>query len=133
MKNKPLFTYEQSPGAPRKAYRARVPGLVARDCATQTVFPVNDISAGGISLEDDAAALNVGNVLNIDVLLRDHVILTGLLAEVARRKDHVAGLKFTDLTQRQEERLDKLVLEVQKYIISKTKLYGSHIDDEHTT
>jgi hypothetical protein len=133
MKEKPIFTYESSSGSSRHAYRARVPGLVARDCATQALYPVNDISAGGMSLEDEAGSLKAGDVLSMDVLLKDHVILTGLAAEVARRHETVAGLKFTDLTRRQEERLDKLVLEVQKYLISKSKLHGSRFDDEHKT
>jgi len=130
---KTILLYESCDGTCRKAYRTRVPGLVAKDCATQAVYPVQDISATGISLVDEAGALKEGDVLHMDVVLKDHSIVTGLLAEVARRCENTAGLKFTDLTQRQEERLDKLVLEVQKYLISKSKMYGSDIDDEHKT
>lgn len=131
--NKLTFTYETPSGMPRQAYRARVPGLVGRDIASQTVYHVRDISAGGVSLEDPARALKTGDVLELDVLIRDRVIIAGLRAEVARHVETTAGLKFTGLTRHQEERLDKLVLEVQKHLISKSKHGGSHIDDEQTT
>lgn len=131
--NKLLFTYDASSDLPRQAYRARVPGLLGKDVATQAVYLVRDISAGGISLEDPAGALKTGDALKLDVLIKDRTIIAGLSAEVARHVEAIAGLKFTGLTQHQEERLDKLVLEVQKHLISKSKHGGSHIDDEQTT
>jgi len=130
---KPILLYESSSGTSRKAYRTRVPGLAVKDCATRKVYPVQDISAAGVSLMDEEGTLKEGDGLHMDVVLKDRSIVAGLLAEVARRHGNVAGLKFKDLTQRQEERLDKLVLEVQKYLISKSKMYGSDIDDEHKT
>jgi len=131
--NKLFFTYESTSDVPRQAYRARVPGLLGRDVATKTVYLVHDISAGGISLEDPAGALKTGDGLELDVLIKDRTIIAGLRAEVARHVETIAGLKFTGLTQHQEQRLDKLVLEVQKHLISKSKHGGSHIDDEQTT
>lgn len=133
MKEKPLFTYEPASDVQRQAYRARVPGLMAKDVATQAQYHVHDISALGMSLEDPGGTLKQGTPLVFDVLLKDHAIIVGLGAQVARQNVPVTGLKFTDLSQRQEERLDKLVLEVQKYLISKSKTCGSHIDDEHKT
>ena len=133
MKEKPLFTYEPASDAQRQAYRTRVPGLMAKDAGTQATFQVNDISALGMSLEDPGETLKQGDARQFDVLLKDQAIVTGLMAQVARHQASVAGLKFTDLTQRQEERLDKLVLEVQKHLISKSKTCGSHFDDEHKT
>lgn len=128
-----FFTYESPSEGPRQAFRAHVPGLLGKDAATQALFPVRDISAGGISLEDQTGALKIGDILELDVLIRERTIISALKAEVARRVETVAGLKFTGLTRHQEERLDKLVLEVQKYLISKSKNGGSHIDDEHKT
>jgi hypothetical protein len=133
MKNPFSFIYEQSSDMPRQAYRARVPGLKAKDLATQKVFQVHDISAFGIALEDEAGVLKIGDALEIDILLKDHSIIAGLKAVVTRCQNRVAGLKFLDPTQRQEERLDKLVLEVQKYLIFKSKIGESHGDDEHET
>ena len=132
MKKQPL-SFELVTDGPRKAYRARVPGLMAKDLAAKKLYPVHDISAGGFSLEAVAEDFTTGRVLEFDVLLKDHVIIAGLKAELSRHGNGVAGLKFTDLTQRQEERLDKLVLEVQKHLISKSKHGGSHIDDEQKT
>lgn len=128
-----FFTFEPGYDAHRQAYRAKVPGLSAKDKASGASYPVQDISAGGVSLADPEGALGSGCALEIDILIREHVIITGLKAEVARRHKDVAGLKFTDLTRRQEERLDKLVLEVQKHLISMKKSGGSHIDDEQET
>jgi c-di-GMP-binding flagellar brake protein YcgR len=131
--NKLSFSYDSTSSVPRQAYRAQVPGLMARDVATGTPYHVRDISAGGTSLEDPAGVYKTGDVLVIDVLIKDRVIIPGLKALVARHVETIAGLKFTDLTQRQEEHLDKLVLEIQKYLISKSKHGGSHIDDENPT
>jgi len=128
-----FFTYEPETDVPRQAYRAKVPGLSARDKATGSGYSVQDISAGGLSLDDRNETLKKGDAIEIDVLLKDRVIIAGLKAEVARRQNETAGLKFTGLSQRQEERLDKLVLEVQKYLISKNKSGGSPLDDEQET
>lgn len=134
MKKQQSFSFEMVSDGPRQAYRARVPGLMAKNLATQKLYPVQDISAGGFSLEAPEGDLPSGKMLEFDVLLKDHVIIAGLKAEQSRNGNGVTGLKFTDLTRRQEERLDKLVLEVQKHFISKSKQDGgSHIDDEHKT
>ena len=130
---KPLFTYEASADAPRQAFRAKVPGLKVKDRATQKVYQVHDISAGGVSIVDEVDALKPGDALDIDILLKEHAIIAGLKAGVARCQNSTAGLKFIDPTQRQTERLDKLVLEVQKYLIYKSKIGGSHGDDAHET
>ncbi|MFZ5427227.1 MAG: PilZ domain-containing protein [Thermodesulfobacteriota bacterium] len=127
------FSYEPESDVPRQAYRAKVPGLTARVAASGAGYNVQDVSAGGVSLEDPGETLKGGDVLELDLLLKDRVIIAGLRAQLARRHKESAGLKFTDITQRQEERLDKLVLEVQKYLISKRKIGGSHIDDEQET
>lgn len=128
-----FFTYEPEKEAQRKAYRAKAPGLKARDRGTAALYEVLDISAGGISLDDAAGQLQPGTALELDVLIREQVVIAGLSAQVTRRHENLAGLRFTNLPQRQEERLDKLVLEVQKYLISKMKSGGSHIDDDQQT
>ena len=94
---------------------------------------MQDISAGGVCLDDPAGTLAPGKSLELDVLIREQIVIAGLPAQVTRRQGDMAGLKFTGLAQRQEERLDKLVLEVQKYLISKMKSGGSHIDEEQQT
>lgn len=127
------FTYDAGPEANRQAYRASIKGLMAQAVVTRDVYAVHDISAGGISLRDTRGSLKPGDTLAIDIQLNGRVLIAGLAAEVARRHEDVAGLRFKDLSRRMEERLDKLVLEVQKYLITKSKTCGCHIDDEHTT
>ena len=117
-----FFSYEPETEAQRQAYRATV-----------ALYGVQDISAGGVCLDDPAGTLAPGKSLELDVLIREQIVIAGLPAQVTRRQGDMAGLKFTGLAQRQEERLDKLVLEVQKYLISKMKSGGSHIDEEQQT
>ncbi|GFK95694.1 Flagellar brake protein YcgR [Fundidesulfovibrio magnetotacticus] len=133
MKNDLMFTYEAEKEANRQTFRARFPDMAAWTLPLEQSFPVHDISAGGVSLDDPGGALAEQAELVLDILLRGRPLIRSLKAQVARRKDTVAGLKFLDLTRRQEEHLDKLVLEVQKYLIAKQKTGGSHIDDDNQT
>jgi predicted NBD/HSP70 family sugar kinase len=130
--SKLTFSFDKASGSARQAYRARVPGLRVRVRATGSAFRAADISSGGVFLED-AQSLGAGCQIEVDVLIQDAVIVSGIRAEVARVLPDGAGLMFTGLTQRQEERLDKLVLEIQKHLISKKQSGGSHIDDEQET
>lgn len=130
--SKLTFSFETASGSARQAFRARTPGLCACVRPSGEVFKASDISSGGVFLED-AQSLGAGNQIEIDVLIKDAVIVAGIVAEVARVLPDGAGLRFTGLTLRQEERLDKLVLEIQKHLISKKQSGGSHIDDEQET
>ncbi len=128
-----VFTYEPERDNPRQAYRAKVPGLAAKDRAMDASFVVQDISVGGVSLLDPDDKLKMDQSLEFDVLIKEHVLIVGIKAQVTRRDGTLVGLRFNELEQRQEERLDKLVLEVQKHLISKRKSGGSHIDDDSKT
>uniref|UniRef100_A0A7C4EJ87 PilZ domain-containing protein n=1 Tax=Fundidesulfovibrio putealis TaxID=270496 RepID=A0A7C4EJ87_9BACT len=127
------FTYESDACDSRQAYRARVRDLSAVARADGQYYSVHDISAAGISLEIEGAQPPLDAVLEVDVFIREKPVVTGLKAQVARHAGPVVGLKFTDLTEQQEQRLDKLVLEVQKYLISKSRSSRCPIDDEHET
>ena len=127
------FSYQPATDAPRQAFRASMPGLAAKVAPDGDMHDVHDVSAGGLSLEDSKRSLALGLTLTLDLHLKGRVIITGLQAEVARHEKDLTGLKFTNLSRKQEEHLDKLVLEVQKHHISKSKNAGSHFDDDPKT
>jgi len=131
--NELFFTYDADTEEHRKGYRARLPGIGAQAVGTQEAYDVHDISVGGLSLVDARQSLVPGDERTLDLLCKGRRLISGLAAQVARRQGDLAGLRFTDLTQRQEQQLDKLVLEVQKYLITQSKNRGCHIDDEHAT
>ncbi|WP_243367565.1 PilZ domain-containing protein [Fundidesulfovibrio soli] len=127
------FSYEGDANEHRKAFRASMPGLVALAAGMPEPYHVGDVSAGGISLADPRSLLQPGDERELDLVCKGRKLISGLAARVARRNGELAGLTFTDLTLIQEQKLDKLVLEVQKYQITQSKNRGCHIDDEHAT
>jgi len=133
MKNDLTFTYEPEKEANRQAFRAQFPDMAAWVLPLEKRLRVRDVSAGGASLDDPQGLLGQGEQATLDLLVKDRVLIRGIAAQVARHTGAVAGLRFTGLTRKQEEHLDKLVLEVQKYLIAKQKTGGSHIDDDNTT
>lgn len=127
------FSYEGDANEHRKAYRASLPGISALAAGAPEPYDVGDISAGGLSLVDPRGMLQPGDECALDLVCKGRKLISGLAARVARRNGCLAGLTFKDLTQAQEQKLDKLVLEVQKYQITQSKNRGCHIDDEHAT
>lgn len=124
------FSFEEAAQEARQAFRTSVPGLEARDTSSGRAYPVHDISAGGMSLEDKGRAIEPGELLCFDLCFKGRALIAGLAARGVRHGQDRAGMKFETKSPRQEERLDKLVLEVQKYHIAKNKTGGSHIDHE---
>ncbi len=108
----------------RQAYRTRVPGLDVRlNTKTGPVdCPVNDISALGFAFADNPRSYSAGLVFTFDLLLGKKIFLGDLKAKVVRVLDNgVIGCNFQELDRRQEIKLDKLVLEVQKHLIEMRK------------
>ncbi|MFP5239993.1 MAG: PilZ domain-containing protein [Acidobacteriota bacterium] len=127
------FSYEGDANEHRKAFRASLPGLVALAADAPEPYSVGDVSVGGLSLADPQGELRPGAEHTFDLVCKGRKLISGLAARVARRNGELAGLTFRDLNQTQEQKLDKLVLEVQKYQITQSKNRGCHIDDEHAT
>lgn len=127
------FTYLFESAIKRCGFRTKVPGLVALLHGPPASFSVNDISAGGLCVRDPDGLLVLGSAVTLDLELVGKSFLRDARAKVSRHQDGLAGLYFVELTRRQEERLDKLVLEVQKRAISKSKTNGLPIDCKEKT
>jgi hypothetical protein len=70
----------------------------------------------------DEAQPSKGDVLEVDFVLGDKLLLAKAGVQVVRTtSDGLIGCMFSDLTLKQEAKLDKLVLEVQKRMISLRK------------
>ena len=108
----------------RQAFRTRVPGLDVR-VITQNGpqdFPVNDISATGFAFADSPRKYSSGMVFSFDLLLGKRLFLGDLKGKVMRVLDKgIIGCNFMEMERRQEIKLDKLVLEVQKRLIELRK------------
>lgn len=134
MKKKESLSFAfEAPEGNRQAFRACLEGLVAQVGPAQAGYSVGNVSAGGVGLHDANGTLRPGDSCEIALLYKGRSLASGLSARVTRRDGDMAGLRFTDLSRRQEERLDKLVLEVQKYLITQRKNRGCNIDEEHET
>lgn len=104
---------------PRKAYRTPVPGLEARVHHLNKFLKIHDLSALGMGLVDnDLKRLQVGHLFDCDLFLNKKLYIAGLKAKIIRIKNDVVGCQFEAMNARQEARLDKLVLEVQKRLIA---------------
>ncbi len=109
----------------RKAFRTQVPGLMVRIKDRKEPYQVKDVSAGGFAFLDESRSFKEGAVLEVDLLLKTKLFLGGLKARVMRVLDNgITGCNLEDLDPRQEARLDKLVLEVQKRLIAQRRLQG---------
>ncbi len=115
------FTLEGE-NLPRRAFRARVVGLAARVHSHGRDYPVRDISATGLALLDETRGFRQGESLVVDLEIHRKAFLKDLPARVIRVLENgIVGLDFTQLDLKAEERLDKLVLEIQKRLIDLRK------------
>jgi hypothetical protein len=110
-------------GMPRKAYRISLPGLVVRIKEQKKFYVVKDISACGVAFSPNSGkgSFEIGQKLTIALIYRKRLIVRELLARVVRSQETIVACEFIDLDHRQEYRLDKFVLEVQKILINKQK------------
>jgi hypothetical protein len=108
----------------RHAFRTHVPGLDVRVVTHDgpREFPVRDISATGFAFTAPARDFSMGMLLSLDLLLSKRLLLGDLKAKVVHvREEGAVGCSFQEMQRRQEIKLDKLVLEVQKRLIELRK------------
>lgn len=117
------FKLPEDRSGDRNAFRTRVPGLEIRIPGHGKLYPVTDVSAGGFALEDDGKPFSLGQKMACDLLIKGQPYLPGVNICVRRiiPDKLLVGCSFEGLDRRQEVRLDKLVLEVQKRLISMRK------------
>ncbi|NMC48406.1 MAG: PilZ domain-containing protein [Desulfovibrio sp.] len=115
------FTLEGE-NLPRRAFRARVVGLAVRVHSHGRDYPIRDISATGLALLDETRGFRQGESLVVDLEIHRKAFLKDLPAKVIRVLENgIVGLDFMQLDLKAEERLDKLVLEIQKRLIDLRK------------
>lgn len=107
----------------RKAFRTRVPGLFIRITESGREYQVKDLSASGFAiLEEERTRFKEGQTFLFDLLLAKKLFLTQITGKIMRVLDNgIIGCNFAGLDRRQEMKLDKLVLEVQKRLIELRK------------
>ncbi|CCO22157.1 PilZ domain-containing protein [Maridesulfovibrio hydrothermalis] len=114
-----------SKNAARGAFRTSLPGLVIKISGYPEPHNVKDFSVNGLAFASGKDKFEVDSQFEIDFILGKKVILSGLVVKVVRDIGKgLIGCVFVDLNKYQEERLDKLVLEVQKRMILLRKQKG---------
>ncbi|MFO7727568.1 MAG: PilZ domain-containing protein [Desulfonatronovibrio sp.] len=117
----------------RKAYRVSIPNLEITIKDREEKFQALDISAGGVAFsfsEKENPGLEQGQEIKISLVIRSRVFLEDLRAVVVKTGDSFAACEFKDIPLRQEARLDKLVLEVQKKMIELKRRKSQEEDEE---
>jgi c-di-GMP-binding flagellar brake protein YcgR len=111
----------------RQAYRAPMPGLRAQihDGPRLRIYNMSISGAAyqisGQDARGYARLLKEGSIFVADLMGREKIIIAGVEHEVVRMTEDLLGCQFVNLSPRQEAKLDKLVLEVQKRMISMRK------------
>ena len=110
----------------RSAFRAGIPGLVMKVEGYSESFDVKDISAKGIAFYAEENVFELETQFEVDLILFGRDILLGLTVRAVRDIGKgLMGCIFIDIDKYQEERLDKLVLEIQKRMIQLRRVKGS--------
>lgn len=106
-------------GSQRRAFRAKIPGVMVFVPSRGMSFDVVDLSAMGLAFTDAAKGFTEGQSIEFDLLINKKVFLNKLTAKVMRVLDKgIIGCNFEGVDHRKEVKLDKLVLEVQKRLIA---------------
>lgn len=113
-------------GTQRRAFRAKIPGLGVHVGATGTTHEVADVSAMGLAFFGKGlGGFKAEQSIEFDLLINKKVFISKLHAKVMRVLDNgLVGCNFENMDRRQEVKLDKLVLEVQKRMIALRKKQG---------
>jgi len=106
----------------RKAFRTRVPGLTVLFSGQKRAFEVKDLSATGLAVLEHETGIKEGQRMTCDLLINNKLFLGEIKVDVCRVLDNgIIGANFADLNRKQQAKLDKLVLEVQKRLIELRK------------
>ncbi len=116
------FTIEYTPSSPRKTLRVTTTSLFARFDPKGPCYPLNDISASGISFtykDISPAPCEVNEIRPLQILLANNKVLMQAKIKCLHVFPKFIGAVFVDLDRHTEAKLDKLVLEIQKQQIAK--------------
>lgn len=114
----------------RQAFRTKVPGFNARFEGVQGEFPVKDLSATGFAISDETQAFAEGKDYVVTLLLKEKTFIAKVDTRAMRVMGNgLVGFNFQNIDRRQQIKLDKLVLEVQKRLIALKKAKRDQQDD----
>ena len=110
----------------RKAYRVQLVGLKVSLDGSGMSFSVLDLSATGVAFDPGAHKHNFvkGAIISISLWWKNKLIMEGLKARIVRVANKLVACQFEKMDYKQELKLDKLILEVQKKMIALKKKSG---------
>ncbi len=116
------FSLQNDSPTHRHAYRAHVRGINVRVDEEPELYQLVDVSATGCSFHTPQPICREGDLLTLQLEVRQRPILAGLEVRVVRIiKENLVACTFENLSSKQEYALDKLVLEIQKRVIAMNK------------
>lgn len=117
------FSIDDAMPHQRTAYRAMVRGLLVSVDDGAERYTISDISACGCSIQNLPASFFEGRIIRLQLEARGVPLVSGVEAKIVRLKDDGStACAFQSLQRQQELALDKLVLEIQKVLISQKKI-----------
>ena len=106
----------------RRAFRARAYGVAVVFEEQNVTCDISDVSVTGFAIKNESMSLKENYDYTISILVAGKIYLSGLTCRVVRKLDSgLIGCDFRSLDRRQEARLDRLVLELQKRMIAKKR------------
>ncbi len=106
----------------RSSLRLFVPDWQVRLADKKIELQAVDLSATGLCFEALRPPLEKGASLNVELVNRGEVVLTGLMLAVMRVENNIIGCRFASLTRQQEKDLTHLLAEEQRK--------GANVTDE---
>ncbi len=115
----------------RRAVRVHLPGLTVWVLERKAFYPVVDLSTFGLAFKDESKSFQSGQTFTVDVHVQGKVWVAGLEANIVTiRGGILVACTFPNMSKLQEQRMDKLSLEIQKRWIKIRKLQKQQGEDE---
>lgn len=106
----------------RRAFRAKAYGIAVTFEEQNVTCDILDVSVTGFAIKNELVIIKEGVEYSVSVLVAGKAYLSDLTCRVVRILDNgIIGCDFRTLDRRQEARLDRLVLELQKRMIAKKR------------
>lgn len=115
----------------RRAVRVHLPGLTVWVLEREAFYSVVDLSTFGLAFKDESKSFQSGQTFTVDVHVQGKVWVAGLDAKIVKIRDGIlVACTFPNMSKLQEQRMDKLSLEIQKRWIKIRKLQKQQGEDE---
>ncbi len=117
------FHYESTNDHSRMSYRISFPGMYARIGQTDKTTDVLNLSSTGVALKIFSPKVKIGDVMMITFMLDAKVLMANVKIKIVHvdQNREVLGCEYMDFTRSQEQKLDVLILKLQKLEIQRIK------------